>query len=142
NGSITFGKQEYTGTNFGLRSNDNQVYSIGFDFVPTDAISLGAQYGYEKYTALQASRTANPLPANTVVYLNDPTQQFNDPRRDWSDNSADTVKYVNASIDLIKLIPKTDVKVAYDYTRGESIYAYALAPNTTIAAPVQLPAVT
>ena len=84
-------------------------------------------YGFEKYTALQASRTANPLPANTVAFLNDPTQQFNDPRRDWTDNSADRVHTVDASVDLIKLIPKTDIKVAYDYSRAESTYTYGLA---------------
>jgi len=105
-------------------------------------VSLGASYGYEKYTALQASRTANPLPDNTVAFLNDPTQQFNDPRRDWSDNSADKVKTLDASIDLIKVIPKTDIKVGYNYSRAESTYVYGLAANTVVAAPLQLPAVT
>ena len=42
------------------------------------------------------------------------------------------------SIDLMELIPKTDIKVAYDYSRAESTYTYGLAPNTVIAAPVQL----
>ena len=84
-------RQDYPGTNFGLRNSDNHFYSVGFDYVPSDKVSLGATYGYEKYTALQASRTANPLPANTVAFLNDPTQQFNDPRRDWTDSSADHV---------------------------------------------------
>jgi hypothetical protein len=94
--------------------------------------------GSRKYTALQASRTANPLPANTVAFLNDPTQQFNDPRRDWTDDSADRVHTVDASFDLIKLITRTDIKVAYSYSRAESTYTYGLAPNTVIAAPVQL----
>ncbi len=39
--------QDYPGTNFGLRSNDSHVYSVGFDYVPVDKISLGATYGYE-----------------------------------------------------------------------------------------------
>ena len=43
-------KQDYPGTNFGLRNNDNHVYSVGFDYVPSDKVSLGASYGYEKYT--------------------------------------------------------------------------------------------
>jgi MtrB/PioB family decaheme-associated outer membrane protein len=138
NASAGIGRQEYPGTNFGLRNNDNHVYSVGFDFVPSDNVSLGASYGYEKYTALQASRTANPLPSNTVAFLNDPTQQFNDPRRDWTDDSADKVRTVNASMDLIKLLPKTDVKLAYDYSRAESTYTYGLATTTVIAAPVPL----
>src|SRR5207244_9070953 len=116
NGSVGIGRQEYPGTNFGLRNNDNHVYSVGLDFVPSDKVSLGGSYGYEKYTALQASRTANPLPANTEAFLNDPTQQFNDPRRDWTDNSADNVRTVTASMDLIKVLPKIDIKFAYDYS--------------------------
>jgi MtrB/PioB family decaheme-associated outer membrane protein len=138
NGSVSFGRQEYPGTNFGLRNNDNHVYTIGVDFVPADHISMGVSYGFERYTALQASRTANPLPANTVAFLNDPTQQFNDPRRDWTDDSADRVHTVDASVDLLKVIPKTDIRFSYDYSRAESTYVYGLAPNTTIAAPVQL----
>jgi MtrB/PioB family decaheme-associated outer membrane protein len=142
NASAGIGAQDYPGTNFGLRNNDNHVYSVGFDFVPSDAVSLGASYGYEKYTALQASRTANPLPANTVANLNDPTQQFNDPRRDWTDDSADRVRTITASMDLIKILRKTDIKVAYDYSRAESTYTYGLAANTVIAAPVPLTPVT
>jgi len=136
NTSVAFGRQEYPGTNFGLRNNDNHVYSFGFDVVPGDKVSVGGSYGYEKYTALQASRTANPLPVGGSI--NDPTQQFNDPRRDWTDDSADRVHTVDASVDLLKLIPRTDIKIAYDFSRAKSTYVYGLAPNTTIAAPVQL----
>jgi hypothetical protein len=97
---------------------------------------MGLSYGLEKYTALQASRTANPLPAGGS--LTDLTQQFNDPRRDWTDDSADRVRTIDASIDLLKVIRKTDIKAAYDYSRAQSIYTYGLAPDTVIAAPVQL----
>src|SRR5262249_47485 len=93
-------------------------------------------------TALQASRTANPLPADTVQFLNDPTQQWNDPRRDWTDNSADRVHTVSASMDVLKLLPRTDIKLAYDYSRPESTYTYGLAANTVIATPAALAPVT
>lgn len=153
NASASVSTIDYPGTNYGLRTTapadiyglrnqDSHVYVVGFDLVPMKPVSFGVSYGYEKNTALQTSRTANPLPANTLANLNDPTQQFNDPRRDWTDNSADRVHYTNASADFIKVIPKTDVKVAYDYTRAESAYTYGLGANTVIAAPVQLPTVT
>lgn len=138
NASAGIGRQEYPGTNFGLRNNDNHVYSIGFDFVPSERVSIGGSVGRETYTALQASRTANPLPANTVAFLNDPAQQFNDPRRDWTDDSADTATTVTASMDLLKLLPRVDVKLAYDYSRAESTYTYGLAAVTVLAAPLQL----
>ncbi len=142
NASASIGTQDYPGTSFGLRNNDNHVYSVGFDFVPIEKASFGASYGYEKYTALQASRTANPLPANTLAFLNDPSQQFNDSRRDWTDDSADTVRTVTASMDLLKVIRRTNIKVAYDYSRAVSTYTYGLAPNTVIATPVPLAPVT
>src|SRR5206468_10452047 len=36
NGSVSFGRQEHPGTNFGLRNNDNHVYPIGFHVPPSD----------------------------------------------------------------------------------------------------------
>jgi hypothetical protein len=48
------------------------------------------------------------------------------------------VHTANASVDFIKLIPKTDIKVAYDYSRAESTYTYGLVPNTVLPAPLQL----
>jgi MtrB/PioB family decaheme-associated outer membrane protein len=141
NGSLSYGKENYLGGTFGLRNNDNHVYSVGVDFVPDDRVNLGVTYGWEKYNALETSRTANPLPENTIAYLLDPTQQFNDPRRDWSDTSADRVRTLNAALDLVKLLPRMDVKIGYDYSRATSTYIYGLPANTVIAAPVQLPAV-
>jgi len=137
-GSAGILNQDYPGTYFGLRNNHNHVYSLGFDYVPSDKVSLGAMYGYEKNDALEYSRTANPLPANTVAFLNDPTQQFNDARRDWTDANADNVKTATLSMDLIKVLRKTDIKFAYDYSNAVSTYTYGLPANTVVAAPVQL----
>ena len=131
-GTAGIGRESYPGTNFGLRSNDNNVYSVGFNYAPGDKVNVGIEYGWEKYTALQASRTANPAP--------DPT--FFDPRRDWTDDSADKVNTLTVSLDLLKLMPKTEFRMAYDVSDARSTYVYGLAPNTTLAAPAQLPAVT
>ena len=77
NGTVSVGKEERPGTVFGLRSNDNHAYSVGVDFVPRDAVSLGLSYEYETYAALQASRQANP------------GVQFDDPTRDWTTDGND-----------------------------------------------------
>jgi MtrB/PioB family decaheme-associated outer membrane protein len=132
NGSAGVGRETYPGTTFGLRSNDNNVYSVGADYVPNDKVNFGISYGWEKYSALQASRTSNPLP--------DPT--FNDARRDWTDDSADKVNTLQASLDLMKIFPKTELRVGYDLSDARSTYVYGLVPNSTVAAPSQLPPVT
>jgi len=41
-------------------------------------------------------------------------------------------------MDVVKLVPKTDIKFAYDYSRAQSTYTYGRAPDTVLAAPVQL----
>jgi hypothetical protein len=129
NGSVTVGKEERPGTVFGLRSNDNHAYSLGFDYVPRDAVSLGLTYDYETYAALQASRQANP------------GIQFDDPTRDWTTDGRDKARTLTASMDLLKLWPKTDLRVAYNLSHAESVYVYGLAPNSSLPAVTQLPPV-
>ena len=129
NGTVSAGNEDRGATVFGLRSNDNRAYSIGADYVPTKAVSLGANYERERYTSLQASRQANPGP------------QFNDPTRDWTTNGDDKASTFTASMDLLKLVAKTDLRFAYNLSHAESLYVYGLAAVTTLAAPVQLPAV-
>jgi MtrB/PioB family decaheme-associated outer membrane protein len=129
NGTAFVGRERRPDTVFGLRDNDNNGFSIGADYVPRDAVSLGAAYEYEKYSALQRSRQANP------------GVQFNDPTRDWTTDSADHVHTITASADLLKLWPRTDVRVALDVSRADSVYVYGLAPNSTLPTPGQLPTV-
>jgi MtrB/PioB family decaheme-associated outer membrane protein len=129
NGSVTAGDEDRPGTSFGLRSNNSRSYEIGADYVPRPAISMGASYTWEKYTSLQASRQANPGP------------QFDDPTRDWTTDGADRARTFVGSMDLIKLWPKTDLRLSYTYSHAESLYLYGLAPNTTLAPVQQLPPV-
>jgi MtrB/PioB family decaheme-associated outer membrane protein len=129
NATAFVGREDRPGTVFGLRSNDNTGGSIGFDFIPSNAVSVGASYEYETYSALQASRQANPGP------------QFNDPTRDWTTDSADHAHTFAASADLLKLWSKTDVRIAYDLSRAESVYVFGLATNSTIPPVAQLPPV-
>lgn len=129
NATAFVGREERPGTVFGLRNNDNNGAAVGVDYVPSNAVSVGASYEYEKYTALQASRQANPGP------------QFNDPTRDWTTDTADRAHTVTASMDLLKVWPKTDIRFAYDFSRAESVYVYGLATNTTLPAVARLPPV-
>jgi len=125
-------KDEYPDSYFGLNSADNNVYSVGFDAVPLEnRVNFGFEYGYEKNTALQTSRYAAHVTSGFP-----PT--FFDPRADWYDNSNDTTYNANASVEIVKVIPRVDIKVGYDYTKGQSTYLYSLSANTILAAPVQV----
>jgi len=144
NASSGMGKEYYPATDtrtvFGLRSNNNRSYSVGFDFVPVEKISFGANYGQDRFNTFQVSRTANPLP--TGMSLDDPLQQFNDSRRDWTDDNTDQTETLDLFMGLSKLIPNTDVNLGYGDVRSKSTYVYGLTPNTVIAAPAQLPPIT
>lgn len=129
NATASIGREDRPGAVFGLRSNDNNAYSVGVDVVPRSAVSLGLNYEREKYDTLQNSRQANP------------GVQFNDATRDWTTGGADTASTFTASMDLLKIFPKTDLRAAYNYSHAESTYVYGLVPNSTLVAPVQLPTV-
>jgi MtrB/PioB family decaheme-associated outer membrane protein len=127
NASIAAGKDDYNDTGIGLRDNDHRVYSVGFDITPDDRVNLNATYGYEKYTALQTSRTANPLSATDV--------SFNDPRRNWDTDGSDRVHNVSAALELLKVIPKSDLLVDYNYSYSRAVYAYNVASGWTDSLP-------
>jgi MtrB/PioB family decaheme-associated outer membrane protein len=128
NVSAGLGRDKYPESYFGLRDNKTSSYSIGFDAAPTNVVSFGADYGFEKYTALQWSRTAAP---NTTP------PQVTDPTRDWGIDSDDKVHTFTANLDLVKALPKTDIRLSYDLSDGTSSYLYQVPANSTIAAPVQ-----
>jgi MtrB/PioB family decaheme-associated outer membrane protein len=127
NATVGVGKDERPDAAFGLQEAATAFYSVGFDASPSDTVSAGLTWGFDKYTSLQRSRQANP------------GVQFNDPTRDWSTDGLDRVQYVNASLDLLKAIPQTDVRVGYDFSRSTGRYIYVLPANTTLAMPQQLP---
>jgi putative beta-barrel porin MtrB/PioB len=94
---------------------------------------------------LQASRYAPHVTSG-------PNPNLFDPAGDWTDNAADKTHTVNASVDLLKIVPKTDLRVGYDFTRAQSTYDYTILSGVPIinrtsgavgqALPVALPAVT
>jgi MtrB/PioB family decaheme-associated outer membrane protein len=100
---------------FGMLNNDNQAYTAGVDVTPSDGVSAGVAYGYEKYSALSASRNANPPP--------DPT--FSDPARDWTHDQVEHVHTVTANLTLTRLAPNAEVLFGYDYSHSDQSYLYS-----------------
>ena len=127
NGSVAVGNDDYENSGFGLRDNDHRVYSAGFDIVPNDRVSVDAIYGFEHYTSLQTSRTANPLSATDVSFL--------DPRRNWDDDATDKVHNVTAGVDLTRLFTRTDLRFSYNYSWSKATYLYTTAPGWTESLP-------
>jgi MtrB/PioB family decaheme-associated outer membrane protein len=140
--SLGAGKDDYRESQFGLRDNTHRVYSAGADLVPDERVSFGAWYVLERYETLQFSRQAAPGP------------QFNDPTRDWATDTNDRVHTVTASLDLLRLVPRTDLRVWYDHSSSRARYIYRVAVPTdrtlplgspvptTLPGPQQLPPVT
>jgi MtrB/PioB family decaheme-associated outer membrane protein len=128
NTSYAWGKDDFNATEFGLTKTDTRSWDVGFTVIPVDRVNLGLNYGEEKYTGQQYSRTANPAP--------DPT--FIDPTRDWWMDQNDTVKTFSATADFLRIVPKTDVRVGYDLSDGSAFYLYNMKPEQKVFTTVPL----
>jgi MtrB/PioB family decaheme-associated outer membrane protein len=121
NAAVSTGKDDYKNTGFGLRDNDNKAWNVGFDSTLAKTINLGGTYGYEKYTANQYSRSANPpTPTDSTFY---------DATRDWTLDQADKVKTYGLYMDFNRTLPKTDIRLNYDLSDGKATYVYGLMPD-------------
>src|SRR5581483_11475220 len=129
-------KDDYPESQYGLNNAENNVYSVGFDAVPIDSrVTFGAAYGYERNRSRQASHYAAHVTSGLP-----PT--WSDPRADWWNDTNDKTHHASATADIVKVLPAVDLRVGYDYTRGQTGFYYTTAPNFVQAAPVQLPAAT
>jgi MtrB/PioB family decaheme-associated outer membrane protein len=127
--SLGVGRDDRPDAYFGLQDNDHQTYAVGFDLSPDDNISFGASYGFENYTTLQSSRNAAP------------GTQFHDPTRDWATDMNEDVHTWTGSLEVARLLPRTSLRVNYDYSGSDARYLYVLVPDSTLPTPQQLPPV-
>jgi hypothetical protein len=128
--SAAVGKDEYADSGLGLRDNENRAYAFSVDVTPVDRFGASVSYIAERYAALQNSRSASPG-----------TPQVFDVTRNWAIDSADRVHTITAGVDVLKVLPRTDVRVTYDFTRSRAAYLYVVPANSTLAALLQLPTV-
>ncbi len=128
NVTVATGKDDYaeadSAQQFGLLDNSNNAYTFGVDYAPSAKVNLGMNYGYETYSAFQQSRNANPAP----------DAQWTDPNRNWTMDSQDTVNYFTAYVNLNKLIDKTDIRFAYDFSDSDQAYTHGGPRIPTLAA--------
>jgi MtrB/PioB family decaheme-associated outer membrane protein len=108
--SIPVGRQQ-----FGLISQDVDAFSVGVDLTPNDIVSLGLNYGWDEFSALQRSRNANPPP--------DPS--WTDPARNWELDNNEVVKTFMAYLDLVGLAQsKADVRLSYERNDSDNAFNY------------------
>jgi hypothetical protein len=112
---------------FGLQNDKMQGYSISFDATPNNNVTVGAGYGFQKYSSLQQSRRVDTDPATPAGQA-----QRADPNRNWSLTEDDKVHYITANVELAQVIPKTALRVTYDYNRADAPYTYVV--GSTLAA--------
>jgi hypothetical protein len=139
NVSVATGKDDYAGADatqeFGLLNNKNNAFTVGANYAPSAKVNVGLDYGRETYNAVQESRNANPAP--------DPT--WTDPSRNWTLTNDEHVNTVTVYINLLKLIAKTDMRFAYDYSGSDQAYVHGgprIGSLTTAGQFVALPNVT
>lgn len=121
------GQDDFPDSYFGLQETTFRNVSFGADYQLDSGLGAGGTYNLERYAGLQRSRSANP----------DAT--FNDPNRDWTADSAETVNYFSIYVTPPKLGPRTEARVSYDFSYAEGSYLYSVVPGGPLAMPSQLP---
>jgi hypothetical protein len=114
--STSLAKDEYKGEGheFGLLDNTNYSFNVGVNVNPAERVGFGANYGRDHFDSNQLSRNANPAP--------DP--QWTDPSRNWSLANTENVNNFDLYLDLPKIIRKTNVKFAYNYSDSDNGFLF------------------
>lgn len=128
--SAGVGKDNYPDSYFGLQSTTFRTFSLGLDYTADSGLGVGGTYNLERYEGLQQSRSAKSDPA-----------QFNDPNRNWTVDSTETVNYFSIYVTPPKFGPNTEARLSYDFSYAEGNYLYTVVPGGPLAPPSQLPKV-
>jgi MtrB/PioB family decaheme-associated outer membrane protein len=127
--TASLGRERRPESSFGLQDNDVHALTFGVDYSPSEFVTAGVEYSFERYDTLQRSRQANPPP--------DPT--FDDPRRDWSTDMNEHVHTFSIGLDFPHVARNTSLHVGYDDVHDYARYVYELAPDSTLPPAQQLP---
>lgn len=118
---VAAGKDKYRGAGheFGLLDNSNSSYNFSFNVYPVDRLTLGANYGYEKFGAFQKSRNSNPFSGVAGVY-----ESWLDPNRDWNLDNDEKVQNFGLYADFTQALPNTDLRLNYDRSHSNQAFVY------------------
>ena len=124
--SAGFGADDYDDSYFGLQESTFQTFSLGADYRQPSGLGAGASYNFERYSGFQQSRSASP-------------GQENDPLRDWTTDSAETVNYFSIYATPPRFGRNTEARVSYDFSYAEGSYLYGVVNGGPLPPPSQLP---
>ena len=122
-----FGTDDYDDSYFGLQESSFRILGFGVDYQQPNGFGGGGSYNYERYTGFQTSRSASPGP------------QEDDPTRDWTTDSTESVHYFSLYATPPRIGPNTEARLTYDFSDARANYVYGLAPGSTLPPPSQLP---
>ncbi|HEY2150504.1 MAG TPA: MtrB/PioB family outer membrane beta-barrel protein [Vicinamibacterales bacterium] len=120
------GDDDYPDSYFGLQHTGFHNVSAAADYQQPNGLRAGANYNFERYSGLQRSRSAS-------------SDTFNDPTRDWTVDTAETVNYFSIYFTPPRLGPKTEARVSYDFSYAEGSYLYGIVAGGPLPPPSQLP---
>jgi MtrB/PioB family decaheme-associated outer membrane protein len=120
------GKDDYEDTAFGLQDSTFRTFSVGVDLRKPNGFGGGGSYNFERYAGLQRSRSASP-------------GQENDPNRDWTADSKETVNYFSLYATPPRFGRNTEARVSYDFSYAEGSYLYTVVAGGPLPPPSQLP---
>ena len=121
-------KDDFSNSFYGLQDSTGRTFSLAADFQRPNGFGAGGSYNYERYAGLQRSHEGDSS-----------TAQFNDPLRDWTADSTETVHYFSIYANPPRIGRGTEMRVAYDFSYAEGNYLYAVPAGSPIPAPNQLP---
>jgi hypothetical protein len=123
--SAGIGSDDFDDSYFGLQESAFRTVSFSGDYTLETGLGFGATYNYERYSGLQRSRSASPG-----------TQQ-QDPNRDWTADSRETVHYFSFYVQPPRFRTNTEARFSYEYAHARGNYVYVVGP--ALPPPAQLP---
>jgi hypothetical protein len=122
------GKDDFHNSGFGLQDSTFRTFSFGVDYAQPSGWGGGVTYNFERYAGLQKSHEGDSSDA-----------QFNDPLRDWTADSTETVHYFSIYASPPRIGPNTEMRFSYDLSPCRRALPLRDSGGQPIKAPNQLP---
>jgi MtrB/PioB family decaheme-associated outer membrane protein len=121
-------KDDFSNSFYGLQDSTGRTFSLAADFHQPNGLGAGGSYNYERYAGLQRSHEGD-----------DSNAQFNDPLRDWTADSTETVHYFSIYASPPRIGRNTEIRFSYDFSHAEGSYLQLIPAGSPIPPPNQLP---